>query len=204
MSAGRSAMAPSSWFHREASRWKNLTMGFASSAILPLGIFPGVETGGRGSHRDLLSAAGLLFEAANYLQRGLAADIEAETGLSQPWFETLVRLARIDPYGVRMNCMAARVSFAPSSFSRLIDRMEEAGLVERGADPTHRRATLVRLTSLGRRRAGEAMKAHEPSARARFAACLTVRELDALEVITRKIRDANQPDVDAKRSGSRT
>ena len=57
---------------------------------------------------------------------------------------------------------------------------------------------------LGRRRADEAMKAHEPSARARFAACLTVRELDALEVITRKIRDANQPDVDAKRNGSRT
>ena len=48
------------------------------------------------------------------------------------------------------------------------------------------------------------MKAHEPSALARFAACLTVRELDALEVITRKIRDANQADVDAKRSGSRT
>ena len=47
------------------------------------------------------------------------------------------------------------------------------------------------------------MKAHEPSARARFAACLTVRELDALEVITRKIRDANQPDVDANRSDPR-
>ena len=179
-------------------------VGYAPSAILPLSTLPGVETGGRDSHRDLLSAAGLLFEAANYLQRGLAADIEAETGLSQPWFETLVRLARSDPSGVRMNCMAAQVSFAASSFSRLVDRMEEAGLVERGADPTHRRATLVRLTSLGRRRADEAMKAHEPSARARFAAYLTVRELDALEAITRKIRDANQPDVDAKRNGSRT
>ena len=146
------------------------------------------------SENTHLSAAGLLFEAANYLQRGLATDVEAETGLCQLWLETLVRLGRSAPSGVRMNCKAAQVSFAPSSFSRLVDRMEEAVLVERVADPTHRRATLVCLTSLGRRRADEAIKAHEPIARASFAACLTVRELDALEVITRKIRDAKRSD----------
>ena len=43
--------------------------------------------------RDLVTAVGLLVEAANYLQRGIADDVKRESGLPGTWFETLVRPA---------------------------------------------------------------------------------------------------------------
>jgi DNA-binding MarR family transcriptional regulator len=142
--------------------------------------------------RDLITAVGLLLEAASYLQRAIWADVECQTGLPGTWFETLVRLQRSDSAGVRMNQMAAQVSFPPSSFSRLVDRMETDGLVERSPDPVNRRATLLRLTAQGEERIAEAIAVHEPSARARFANLLSEQELDVLESITRKLRDANR------------
>ena len=141
--------------------------------------------------RDLVTTVGLLVEAANYLQRGIADDLERETGLPGTWFETLVRLHRTPGQATRMNEMAAQVSFPPSSFSRLIDRMEAERLVERVPDPTNRRATLIRATAVGEKRLSGALAVHEQSAQAHFADCLSDKEIDALETITRKIRDAN-------------
>jgi DNA-binding MarR family transcriptional regulator len=141
--------------------------------------------------RDLVTAVGLLVEAANYLQRGIAHDLECETGLPGTWFETLVRLHRTPGHATRMNEMATQVSFPPSSFSRLIDRMEAECLVERVPDPTNRRATLLQATATGEDRLVEALAVHERSAQARLADRLSGSELDALGKITRKIRDAN-------------
>jgi DNA-binding MarR family transcriptional regulator len=141
--------------------------------------------------RDLVTAVGLLVEASNYLQRAIADDLERDTGLPGPWFETLVRLHRTAGRATRMNEMAAQVSFPPSSFSRLIDRMETQGLVERVPDPTNRRATLIRATATGEDRLVKALVAHEQSAQTHFVNCLTEKEMDALEAITRKLRDAN-------------
>ena len=70
--------------------------------------------------------------------------------------------------------------------------METDGLVERSPDPVNRRATLLRLTAQGKERIAEAIAVHEPSARARFANVLSEQELDVLESITRKLRDANR------------
>jgi DNA-binding MarR family transcriptional regulator len=140
--------------------------------------------------RDLITSVGLLFEAANYLQSGISDDLERETGLPGTWFETLVRLHRTG-HATRMNEMAAQVAFPPSSFSRLIDRMEAERLVERVPDPTNRRATLIQATAIGKDRLVEALAVHEQSAQTRFADCLSEKEIDALETITKKLRDAN-------------
>lgn len=150
--------------------------------------------------RDLITAVGLLLEAAGCLQRAIWADVERQTGLPVPWFETLAGLQRSDSRGVRMNEMAAQVSFPPSSFSRLIDRIETDGLVERTPDPSNRRATLLRLTPQGKKRISQAVQIHEPAAKARFADLLSDQELDALEAITRKIRDKNQANPMSKSS----
>lgn len=143
------------------------------------------------TNRDLFTTLGLLFEASATVQRGIESDIELATGLPGPWFETLLRLQRSDPQGVRVSDMASQVSFAPSSFSRLLDRIEAEGLVTRVIDPTNRRATLIQLTPRGQTRVVAAMKVHEPSAQQRVVKVLDDDELDALETITRKLRDAN-------------
>jgi DNA-binding MarR family transcriptional regulator len=142
--------------------------------------------------RDLTTAAGLLIEAANYLQRGMHADVEHATGLPGAWLEVLLRLHRTPGGAMRINEMASQVTLPASSFSRLADRMEEQGLVHRRPDPAHRRATLLGMTPSGQRRFAEAWRVLEPSQQARFGRLLTDQELDALETITRKIRDANR------------
>ena len=70
--------------------------------------------------------------------------------------------------------------------------MEEEGLVERHPDPRHRRATLLHVTSAGEERFAEAWKVLEPSQQARLGKLFSGDELDILEKITRKIRDANR------------
>jgi DNA-binding MarR family transcriptional regulator len=140
--------------------------------------------------RDLVTAVGLLLEAANYVQRSISDDLERETGLPGTWFETLVRLHRTGQ-ATRMNEMAAQVAFPPSSFSRLVDRMEAECLVERVPDPTNRRATLLRATAAGEARLAEALAVHERSAMVHFVDCLSDEEIDVLESITRRLRDGN-------------
>ena len=143
--------------------------------------------------RDLITASGLLIEAANYLQRGIHADVERATGIPGPWLEVLLRLHRTPGGAMRINEMASQVTLPASSFSRLADRLEAEGLVARSADPAHRRATLLRMTTYGEERFAEIWKVLEPSHRARFGSLLSDQELDALEAITRKLRDANKP-----------
>jgi DNA-binding MarR family transcriptional regulator len=143
--------------------------------------------------RDLVTATGLLFEAAAYTHRGLSEDVERATGLPGTWLEVLLRLNRTPGGATRISDMAAQVSFPPSSFSRLADRMEADGVVERCPDPANRRATLLEITEAGRKRLAEAELVHDPSLRTRFADLLTDAELDMLEIVTRKLRDANRP-----------
>jgi DNA-binding MarR family transcriptional regulator len=146
------------------------------------------------SPRDLVTASGLLFEAARYTQRRISDDVERATGLPGTWLEVLLTLGRTPGAASRISEVAEQVSFPPSSFSRLADRMEEQGLVERIPDPTHRRATLLRLTAAGEQRLAEAEQVYETALRARFADLLTDSQFDVLEVIAGKLRDANRPE----------
>ena len=143
--------------------------------------------------RDIVDTLGLLFEASRYLELRVTADIEHETGLPAKWFEALIRLRRSPRGTARMTEIAARVFLPPSSFSRLVDQMESAGLVSREPDPSHRRATLVRVEAAGERALDDALGACATSGRRHMVDLLTDEELDQLERITRRLRDANQP-----------
>ena len=141
---------------------------------------------------DLVTALGLLFEASSYVRRNVSADLERDAGLDATWFEVLTRLDRTPSHAMRMNAMAAQVSFAPSSFSRLIDKMEAAGVIERCVDPSSRRATLIRPTGAARELLERANVAHARSADAHVAGLLSATELANLMTIARKLRDGNR------------
>lgn len=141
---------------------------------------------------DLVTALGLLFEASSYVRRNVSADLERDAGLDVTWFEVLTRLERTPGHAMRMNAMAAQVSFPPSSFSRLVDRMEAAGVIERCVDPSSRRATLIRPAGAARALLERADVAHARSAEAHFAGLLSAKEVRDLMSITRKLRDANR------------
>ena len=66
-------------------------------------------------------------------------------GLSQAQWRALVHLARDE--GLKQTVLAERLEIQPITLTRLIDRMEAAGWVERRPDPNDRRAVRLYLTS---------------------------------------------------------
>ncbi|MBL28534.1 MAG: MarR family transcriptional regulator [Rhodospirillaceae bacterium] len=69
----------------------------------------------------------------------------AETlGLSQSQWRTLAYLSRQE--GVNQATLAERLEIQPITLVRLIDRLQEAGLVARHPDPKDRRAVRLHLT----------------------------------------------------------
>lgn len=68
----------------------------------------------------------------------------ATVGVTRAQWRVLARLKR-EP-GLRQVELAERLDMEPITLCRIVDRLEEAGLVERKADPSDRRAWLLELT----------------------------------------------------------
>lgn len=69
----------------------------------------------------------------------------ARVGVTRPQWRVLAWLKR-EP-GLRQVELADRLDMEPITLCRIVDRLEEAGLVERSADPSDRRAWLLNLTA---------------------------------------------------------
>ncbi|MEM9563160.1 MAG: MarR family transcriptional regulator [Actinomycetota bacterium] len=68
--------------------------------------------------------------------------------------DLLVRLDIGPEDGLRAAELCRQLKLSPSHISRMVDRAEAAGLVERRPDPVDRRAKVVVLTAAGRREVG--------------------------------------------------
>jgi DNA-binding MarR family transcriptional regulator len=74
---------------------------------------------------------------------------EALAPLGLSWAQArVVRLLADGP--LNMAAIAERLAIVPRSVTDVVDRVEEAGLVNRRPDPDDRRSTLVELTPAGR------------------------------------------------------
>jgi DNA-binding MarR family transcriptional regulator len=69
----------------------------------------------------------------------------ATLGVTRPQWRVLARLKR-EP-SLRQVELAERLDMEPITLCRIVDRLEEAGLVERKPDPSDRRAWLLELTA---------------------------------------------------------
>ncbi|MGC1419054.1 MAG: MarR family transcriptional regulator [Acidimicrobiales bacterium] len=103
---------------------------------------------------------GLLLETNARLSRSLGAQLEAECDLPLAWFEVLVQLRQSPDGRLKMNEIADAIVHSTGGTTRLIDRMEEAGLVQRQLCPTDRRAIHVAITDLGNAKLDSAFDVH--------------------------------------------
>jgi DNA-binding MarR family transcriptional regulator len=78
------------------------------------------------------------------------------TGLSIPQFDVLSTLT--EQQGMSQSDLAARLYVTKGNVSGLIDRLVEAGLVERRAAAADRRSNAVFLTEAGRKAADEGIR----------------------------------------------
>ena len=98
---------------------------------------------------ERLRAWRLYFESALALIDVLDAELERDAGIPLRWYDVLVHLEET-PEGLRMNELAERILYSKSGFTRVVDRLEEAGLVRRVRPENDRRSILVVLTDEGR------------------------------------------------------
>src|SRR5438045_3780930 len=97
-----------------------------------------------------MAAWRLFLEAHAALVEVLAAELERERGLPLTWYDVLVQLAEAPDGRLRMQDLARSVLISKSGLTRLVDRMERAGMVERQPCPSDLRGTFAVLTDAGR------------------------------------------------------
>ncbi|MGA5895898.1 MarR family winged helix-turn-helix transcriptional regulator [Streptomyces venetus] len=145
------------------------------------------------ANNALILAFGRLQGAANRLEYILGRALEVECGISHLMFEVLLILGRAGEPGLSMRAIAQEQVLTTGGATRLVDRMEAAGLVERVEDPGDRRGRLVRLTPLGSETTVAASRMHMENIRRYFLAPLPAEERDRfaenLRVLSHSARD---------------
>jgi DNA-binding MarR family transcriptional regulator len=134
----------------------------------------------------------LFLESAYALIDLLDAELQAERGLTLRWYDVLVQLEEAGE-GIGMTELANRILSSKSGLTRVVDRMEEEGLVRRERPSTDRRAIHVVLTRNGDKALQGARAVHRRGIHEHFAQHLDERDLKALERALTKVRDHVRP-----------
>ncbi len=152
-----------------------------------------ISTAREAADHDLILAFGRLQGAANRLEYILGRTIERECGISHLMFEVLLILGRAGAPGLSMGAIGREQVLTTGGVTRLVDRMEAAGLVERVPDPGDRRGRLVRLTHLGEETAVRASRLHMENIKRYFLAPLPAshreRFMEDLRILSHTARD---------------
>lgn len=109
-------------------------------------------------------------------------------GLTIPQYRVLQTLDTRQ--GVRLTTVSERLLRAKSTITRIIDQLEQDGLVERTSDADDRRAQRVILTGEGKKLLERARAAHEALLVARFNDALEEGEQAAFYQLLVKLHDS--------------
>jgi DNA-binding MarR family transcriptional regulator len=122
------------------------------------------------------------------LTERIADEMERRTGLPAAWCEVLANLKE-EPR--RMNELADDLILSRGGATRLIARMEGAGLVERQTPPTDRRATFAVITDAGRAAVERALPVHLEVVEELFGRHLEPEDAEALLAIATRVCSAH-------------
>jgi DNA-binding MarR family transcriptional regulator len=92
-----------------------------------------------------------LVKAARVVLGAIEADLKAAGFPPLGWYDVLLELSRAEVDGLRPFVLEERLLLAQYNLSRVLDRLAEAGYVERRPHPEDRRGQIVRITPSGRR-----------------------------------------------------
>ncbi len=108
------------------------------------------------------------------------------------WFEVLIEIVEAPNERVKMTGLARLTLRSKSGATRLVDRLEKAGLVSRETSPEDRRAVYVALTDSGRALFERARAPIVEILIDRFAAHVSPKEARFITLALSKVLDANE------------
>jgi DNA-binding MarR family transcriptional regulator len=141
---------------------------------------------------ERLRAWRLYIESALALVDLLDSELEQAVGIPQRWYDVLVHLEET-PQGAPMNELADRILYSKSGFTRVVDRMEEAGLVRRARPENDRRTILILLTDKGTETMQHARRYHRDGIQQHFSRHLTDTDIKALTRALEKLSTHARP-----------
>jgi DNA-binding MarR family transcriptional regulator len=134
----------------------------------------------------------LFVESSLALVDVLDTELQEAAGIPQRWYDVLVHLEE-SPNGIPMTELADQILYSKSGFTRVVDRMEEAGLVSRVRPPNDRRSILVTITDQGTQTMQSARRHHRGGIERHFSRHLTDTDTKALTRALEKIRTHAHP-----------
>jgi DNA-binding MarR family transcriptional regulator len=138
----------------------------------------------------LIDDYGLLLETFTRLHRRLMGHVAQDAGLDGPELEVLLRVSRSPGSHLQMGELAEQILLTSGGVTRLIDRMETAGLVQRTKYPGDRRVQWIVVTEAGHERLAQALAVHVPDLESYFAGALAPDEYAAFLSTLKKLHDA--------------
>jgi DNA-binding MarR family transcriptional regulator len=128
--------------------------------------------------------------------RRFNADLVSEHGLTLNDYEVLLHLARAPDRRLRRVDLAESILLTPSGITRLLERLERDGYVERAFCASDARVTYALLTDEGYSKLREASSTHVDGIRSHFAGRFTPKELETLAELLARLPADSAEDED--------
>jgi DNA-binding MarR family transcriptional regulator len=128
-----------------------------------------------------LAAWSAFLRAHARVTRLLERELQAEESLALADYDVLVQLALAGDRRLRMSELADRLLLSRSGITRLVDRLERDGLVERMTCESDRRGQWAALTDAGHQRLRNASPTHLRGVAEHF-----LDRIPVLELVTRR------------------
>jgi MarR family 2-MHQ and catechol resistance regulon transcriptional repressor len=126
------------------------------------------------------------------LLRELSASLVASHGLTINDYGTLLLLSRAGEEGMRRIDLANELQLSPSGITRLLDRLEDQGLVGKGACKSDARVSYAVLTDAGLSKLREAAPEHIEDIDRRLGAALSEQEMKTLSELLARLSESNE------------
>ena len=126
------------------------------------------------------------------LSRELSASLVAAHGLTINDYGCLLLLSRAGEQGMRRIDLANELQLSPSGITRLLDRLEDQGLVGKGECATDARVSYALLTDAGLEKLKEAAPGHVEDIERRLRGVLSEEEIRTLDDLLGRLSDSSE------------
>ena len=137
-------------------------------------------------------ALGALVGATQAVTREISAELVEEHGLTLNEYEVLLMLSQADDHRMKRVDVAAQVRLTPSGVTRMLDRLEKVGLVEKGKCESDARITYAVLTDAGMTKLRDYSRDHYETVERVLGGRLDPGELDSLLELLGRFTDADE------------
>jgi DNA-binding MarR family transcriptional regulator len=137
-------------------------------------------------------ALGALIGATQTVTREVSAELVEEHGLTLNEYEVLLLLSHAPEHRMKRVDVATEVRLTPSGVTRMLDRLEKVGLVEKGKCESDARITYAVLADAGMAKLRDYSRDHYAAVERVLAGRLDPAELDSLLELLRRFTDADE------------